>query len=39
MNYLTYTLADQRQADLRRSASRARQARTWTRTTDQNSGR
>jgi len=39
MNYLTYTLASQRQADLRNSAHRARQARTCTTLTDRRRSR
>jgi len=35
MTYLTYTVADQRQADLRRSAHQTRQARSLTRSAGQ----
>jgi hypothetical protein len=39
MNYLTYAVADQRQADLRGSARQARQARTCTRTAGRHGSR
>ena len=39
MNYLTYTLASQRQADLRSWAHQARQARTCTTSTDRRGSR
>lgn len=39
MNYLTYTIAEQRQADLRSSARQARQARTCTGTAGRHGSR